>query len=497
MTFPRDFLFGTATASYQIEGGVADGGRTPSIWDTFSHTPGAVSTGETGDVACDFYHRYREDIELMSGLGVNASRMSLSWSRLLPDGRGEPNPEGVAFYRSVLTELRERGIAPLVTLYHWDLPQALQDEGGWTTRRIVDDFEHYARVAARTLGDLVDTWITLNEPWCTAFLGHASGVHAPGHTDAAEALAAAHHLNVAHGRAVVALREELGEETRVGVALNIHVIRPEQMDDDAHLDAVRRIEQVGNHIFLGPMLEGAYPTELIAEKRGITDWSFIHEGDLQTSLQRLDVLGVNYYATSVVRPAGEDASGGTGGHGVGAATPWVGCEDIEFVDPEGPLTDMGWNIDPDGLYDLLTSIDRVYPGTAVMVMENGAAFPDVVENGAVHDEARIDYLRRHLAVLEEAIDDGVDVRGYMLWSFLDNFEWAWGYSRRFGLVHVDFETLERTPKDSYGWYRDFVAEARAAAEREAEEAAEREAASEATEAPEKRRGGLFGWLRRS
>lgn len=488
--FPRDFVFGTATASYQIEGGAREGGRSASIWDTFSHTPGAVERGDTGDVACDFYHRYREDIALMGELGVDASRMSLSWSRILPEGRGEVNPEGIAFYREVLGELRARGIAPLVTLYHWDLPQALQDEGGWANRRIIADFENYARVAARELGDLVDTWITLNEPWCTAFLGHASGVHAPGHTDGAEALTVAHHLNVAHGRAVVALREELGETARVGVALNIHVVRPEVMDDDAHLEAVRRIEQVGNHIFLGPMLEGSYPTELIAENRDLTDWSFVREGDLATARQRLDVLGVNYYSTSVVRPAGAEPSGFSGGHGAGAASPWVGCDDIEFVEPEGPLTEMGWNIDPDGLYDLLTSIDRVFPGTPIMIMENGAAFPDVLEDGEVHDAQRVDYLARHLAVLEEAIEDGVNVTGYMLWSFLDNFEWAFGYSKRFGIVHVDFETLARTPKDSFHWYRDFIAHAHA----EADAATQQE--GEVREETRPRRGGLFGWLRR-
>ncbi|HHW82951.1 MAG TPA: family 1 glycosylhydrolase, partial [Actinomycetales bacterium] len=350
MVFPSDFRFGVASAAYQIEGAARQGGRGPSIWDTFSHTPGRVEGSATGDVACDHYHRWREDLELMAGLGVDTYRLSLAWPRIIPTGRGEVNPEGIAFYRELLEGLREKGIRPVVTLYHWDLPQALQDAGGWVNRETAHAFADYARVVARELGDLVDLWITLNEPWCTAFLGHASGVHAPGHTDPAEALTAAHHLNLAHGLATRVLREELGEETQVSISLNIHVTRPVLPDDDAHLAAVRRIDHVGNHIFLGPLLEGSYPTELVAETREVTDWSFVQEGDLALIRQRLDVLSLNYYTVTYVRPAGEGgAAASSGGHGHGAASPWVGCEDIEFLEPEGPTTEMGWGIDETGL----------------------------------------------------------------------------------------------------------------------------------------------------
>ncbi|HZK04920.1 MAG TPA: GH1 family beta-glucosidase [Actinomycetaceae bacterium] len=460
MSFPTDFRYGVATAAYQIEGGAAAGGRGPSIWDTFTHTPGKIENEENGDVACDHYHLWREDVELLSGLGVDSYRLSISWPRIIPEGRGAVNPEGVTFYRGLLKALRHARIRPVVTLYHWDLPQALQDEGGWANRDTAEAFADYAAVVARELGDLVDLWITLNEPWCTAFLGHASGVHAPGHTDPAEALKAAHHLNLAHGLASRAIRAELGQGTPVSIALNIHVTRPEKPDDNAHLDAVRRIDHIGNHIFLGPLLEGSYPTELLRETRDITDWSFVKPGDLTITRQRIDVLGVNYYQPMTVRPASGEGGSYSGGHGEGEASPWVGVDDVEFLQSEGPTTEMGWGIDPDGLYDVLAALDRVYPGTPVMVTENGAAFPDELIRGdhgaSVADPRRIDYLKRHFGVVEEARNDGIDVRGFFVWSLLDNFEWADGYRPRFGIVYTDFESLERIPKDSYQWYRDFI-----------------------------------------
>ena len=490
MPFPADFRFGVATASYQIEGAVAEGGRGRSIWDTFAHTPGKVTGGATGDVACDHYHRWRSDIELMAGLGIDSDRLSIAWPRIMPNGRGEVNPEGVAFYRGLLSDLRSRGIRPVVTLYHWDLPQALQDEGGWVNRETAHAFAEYARVVARELGDLVDLWITLNEPWCVAFLGHASGVHAPGHTDPAEALTAAHHLNLAHGLAARSLREELGQETPVSISLNIHVTRPVAVDDDAHLAAVRRIDHVGNHIFLGPLLEGSYPTEWIAETRHITDWSFIREGDLVTIRQRLDVLNLNYYQVAYVQPASGDGPRLSGGHGAGAASPWVGCDDIEFLPPEGPTTEMGWGVDETGLLDLLVALDRNYPDLPLMISENGAAYPAemvVVEGGvSVHDPQRIDYLRRHLGAVEEALEAGIDVRGYLLWTFMDNFEWAFGYGPRFGIVYTDFESLERHPKDSYHWYRDFITGSRERAVEVVE--AEATASPEPSRARRSRRG---------
>ncbi|MDO5495440.1 MAG: family 1 glycosylhydrolase [bacterium] len=504
MALPSDFRFGLATSSYQIEGAVAEGGRSPSIWDTFCAVPGAIRDGSSGDVACDHYHRWREDIELMAGLGIDTYRLSIAWPRIIPGGRGEVNPEGIAFYRELLEALRARGIRPAVTLYHWDLPQVLQDQGGWASRESATAFEEYARVVARELGDLVDLWITINEPWCAAFLGYASGVHAPGRTEPAEALAAAHHLNLAHGLAARAIRAELGEGAQVSISLNVHVTRPVNPDDDTHLAAVRRIDHVGNHIFLGPLLEGSYPTELIAETREITDWAFVEPGDLAIIRQRLDVLSLNYYTVNYVRPgAGEGGSGGggtDGGHGRGEATPWVGCEDIEFLPPQGPTTAMGWGIDETGLYDLLAALDRAYPDLPLMVSENGAAFPDEPVRGdhgvTIEDPERIDYLGRHLGAIEEAVADGIDVRGYLLWTSMDNFEWAWGFGPRFGIVFTDFETLERHPKASYHWYRDHIADRReAAARRDAEAAAERAAAERRRTARADRPGrGLWSWI---
>ncbi|PFG40710.1 beta-glucosidase [Georgenia soli] len=454
-TFPESFVWGAATAAYQIEGAASEGGRGPSIWDTFSHTPGRTVNGDTGDVAADHYHRWREDVALMTELGLDAYRLSISWPRVQPGGRGDLNPEGVAFYRDLVDALLEAGINPVVTLYHWDLPQELEDEGGWTNRATAYAFAEYARAMARELGDRVEVWTTLNEPWCSAFLGYASGVHAPGRTDPAGALAAAHHLNLAHGLAAQAIREELGEETNVSVTLNLHVTRPADPERPADLEAAHEVDLVGNHIFLGPLLDGSYPVELRELTAHLTDWSFVQPGDLVQIRQRLDVLGVNYYSTNYVRrrEPGETATGGTGGHGDGAASPWVGLDRVEFLDPAGPLTDMGWNIEPDGLYELLTALDNAYDGLPLMVTENGAAFPDVVdEDGRVHDPERLDYVRRHLDAVARAIEDGADVRGYFVWSLLDNFEWAYGYTKRFGIVRVDYDTQVRTPKDSARWY---------------------------------------------
>ncbi len=453
MAFPPGFRFGVASASYQIEGAVQEDGRLPSIWDTFAHMAGKIAGHDHGDIAIDHYHRWREDVELMAGLGIDSYRLSLAWPRILPAGRGEVNPAGIKFYRELLTDLRARGIRPIVTLYHWDLPQVLQDEGGWAHRATAFAFADYARVVARELGDLVDLWITLNEPWCVAFLGYAAGVHAPGHKDPAEALAAAHHLNLAHGLAAQVIREEL-PDAKVGISLNLQVTRPEFADDEGHLAAVRRIDHVANHIFLGPLLEGSYPPELVTGTRDITDWAFVKEGDLAIIRQRLDVLGVNYYSTQTVRP-------GNGVAHTGAATPWVGAEDVLFLPPTLGTTAMGWEIDPTGLFDLLMALTRFYPGLPLLITENGAAFDDELVRGdhgaTVGDPRRIDYLRRHLEVVEQAIEHGAEVQGYMLWTIIDNFEWAEGYSKRFGLIYVDFESLERIPKESYDWYRKFIA----------------------------------------
>ncbi len=458
-TFAKDFLWGSATAAYQIEGATAEGGRTPSIWDTFSHTPGKTLNGDTGDVAVDHYHRWRDDIAIMSQLGLQAYRFSISWPRVQPGGRGPLNPEGVAFYRDVVQALQGAGIQPVVTLYHWDLPQELEDAGGWTNRETAYAFADYARAMARELGDAISLWTTLNEPWCTAYLGYAAGVHAPGRTEPAAALAAAHHLNLAHGLAAAAIRDELGEQAQVSITLNLHVTRPDDADNHGDVDAVRRVDAVGNRVFLDPLLGSGYPDDLRADTAHVTDWAFVQAGDEDLIAQRLDLLGVNYYSTSRVRAfdgAGEPQQ--ADGHGDGAATPWVGTDGlVEFLPQPGPHTAMGWNIEPRGLYDLLMGLHTEHPDLPLMVTENGAAFDDAVgQDGAIHDHDRIAYLHGHIDAVGRAIEDGAAVRGYFVWSLLDNFEWAFGYDRRFGVVRVDYETQQRTVKDSGWWYAELI-----------------------------------------
>ena len=454
----QDFRWGVAAASYQIEGAAQLGGRGPSIWDTFSHTPGRVDGGDTGDVAVDHYHRFREDVALMARLGAQVYRLSISWSRVQPGGRGPLNPEGVAFYRELLTELHAAGITPVVTLYHWDLPQELEDEGGWPVRTTAEAFAEYARLMARELGDQVGLWLTVNEPWCSAFLGYASGVHAPGRTEPAAALAAAHHLNLAHGLASQAIRAELGQDAQVGAALNIHVTRPADPESGADLEAVAQIDRVGNHVFLGPMLDGSYPAALRSQTAHLTDWSFVLPGDLQITRQRLDVLGINYYSTQLARRyEGQGVAPRADGHGASSASPWLGAEDVELLPTAPPHTAMGWNIEPEALQELLLALDNTYPGLPLLVTENGAAFTDTVTaGGRVHDVDRVAYLHSHITATLGARDAGADVRGYLAWSFIDNFEWAYGYSKRFGIVHVDYDTLERTPKDSALWFRELI-----------------------------------------
>ena len=459
-TFPSDFLWGSATAAYQIEGAAAEGGRTPSIWDTYSHTPGRTLNGDTGDVAADHYHRWRTDLEIMSELGLQAYRFSISWSRVQPGGRGPLNPEGVAFYRTLVEALVEAGIRPVVTLYHWDLPQELEDEGGWANRDTAYAFAEYARLMARELGDAITVWTTLNEPWCSAYLGYASGVHAPGRTEPAAALAAVHHLNLAHGLAAAAIREELGDRAQLSITLNLHVIRPDDPTSEADQDAVRRIDGLANRVFLGPLLGQGYPQDVIDDVAHVSDFSFVRDGDTDLIAQRLDLLGVNYYSTTRVRAFdGEGEPQQADGHGNSSETPWVGTDgQVEFVQQPGPYTAMGWNIDPQGMHDLLMRLHREHPGVPMMITENGAAFHDVVSpDGRVYDIERERYLHDHIDAVGRAREDGADVRGYFVWSLLDNFEWGYGYDRRFGIVRVDYETQERTIKDSGRWYARLIA----------------------------------------
>ncbi|MFI2366089.1 GH1 family beta-glucosidase [Promicromonospora sp. NPDC019610] len=456
--FPTDFLWGSATASYQIEGGATEGGRGPSIWDTFSHTPGRTLNGDTGDVADDHFHRWQEDVEHIKNLGLGAYRFSIAWPRVQPGGSGEFNAEGIRFYSDLVDGLIAAGVKPVVTLYHWDLPQELEDAGGWTNRETAYAFARYARKMAEELGDRIDVWTTLNEPWCTAYLGYGSGVHAPGRTEPLAALQAVHHLNLAHGLAVQQIREVLGDSAKTSITLNLHVFRPDDPSSAVDQGAVRTVDALANRAFLGPVLEGAYPADLLENTASVTDWSFVQDGDLEAIAQPLDVLGVNYYSTARVRHfSGEGERQQADGHKDSAGTPWIAADDVEFLPQPGPYTAMGWNIEPAGLTDLLVSLRDTYPDQPLMVTENGAAFADtvVVEDGVarVHDVERVAYLHDHVEALGLARDQGVDVRGYFAWSLLDNFEWAYGYDRRFGIIRVDYETLERTWKDSAHWYR--------------------------------------------
>jgi beta-glucosidase len=455
--FPAGFVWGSATASYQIEGAATADGRGPSIWDTYSHTPGRTLNGDTGDVAVDHYHRWEEDLDHISALGLNAYRFSIAWPRVQPGGSGAFNQAGIDFYSRLVDGLLARGVQPVATLYHWDLPQELEDAGGWPARDTALRFADFATGIVGALGDRVHTWTTLNEPWCSAYLGYASGVHAPGRTEPAASLAAVHHLNLAHGLAGRVIRD-LAPAAELSVTLNLHVVRPASQSA-ADLDAVRQIDALANRAFLGPMLTGAYPDDLRKDTADVTDWDFVQDGDEALIQVPLDVLGVNYYSTALVRAwDGVSARAEADGHGLSTQSPWVGAPHVDFIQQPGPYTAMGWNIDPTGLTELLLQLHRDYPDQPMMITENGAAFDDVVApDGAIHDDLRVDYLRRHIAAVATAIDAGVDVRGYFVWSLLDNFEWGYGYDRRFGIIRVDYDSLVRTWKDSAHWYRGLVA----------------------------------------
>jgi beta-glucosidase len=462
LEFPDGFVFGSATASYQIEGAAREDGRGPSIWDTFSHTPGKTWNGDTGDVADDHYHRWERDLDLMVDLGLPAYRFSIAWPRIQPTGSGRVERRGLDFYSRLVDGLLDRGIRPVATLYHWDLPQALEDAGGWPNRDTALRFAEYASVTAQALGDRVETWTTLNEPWCSAYLGYGSGAHAPGRTDGADALAAVHHLNLAHGLGARAVREAATNDPDVSVTLNFHVIRG---DHSTSPEAIRRIDALANRAFTSPMLLGRYDDDFLADTAGVTDWSFVRDGDLQLIHQPIDMLGVNYYSTVTVRMwDGVSARANNDGHKDVGGSPWPGSRDVEFLPQEGPFTDMGWNIAPDGLEELLRHLSREFPDLPLMITENGAAFPDkVVTSDAgrrVPDADRVDYLNRHFTAAHRALAAGVDLRGYFVWSLLDNFEWGYGYSKRFGIVRVDYETQERIVKDSGYWLRDVIRERR-------------------------------------
>jgi len=441
---PEGFRFGVATAAYQIEGAWNEDGRGESIWDRFCRRPGAVLNGDTGDVACDHYHRWRGDLDLMAAMGIESYRFSIAWPRVQPDGRGALNPRGVAFYRRLVEGLLRRGIEPVATLYHWDLPQARQEAGGWVARDTAERFAEYAALMGDALGDVVSQWITHNEPWVVAFLGHAEGTKAPGIRDWPTALRVSHHLLLSHGLAVDALRAHGGPDTQVGLTLNLAPARPASSSEDDRAAAVR-MDGYMNRWFLDPVLRGRYPEDITAlYERRFGPLRDLRDGDLAVTSRPIDFLGVNYYFPMRVEcdPAIVP---------IGARQP----------PPVTPTTAMGWEVDGNGLHEILVRLTRDYPPLPVYITENGAAYPDPApEVGVVEDPDRVAYLQQHLAALERAAADGVDVRRYYAWSLLDNFEWEHGYAMRFGLVYVDFETQRRFPKRSGLWYRDHIARAR-------------------------------------
>lgn len=436
--FPADFVWGTATASYQVEGAWNEDGKGESIWDRFSHTPGKIADGSTGDFACDHYHLYAQDVALMKSLGMTGYRFSVGWPRIYPAGRGEVISAGLDFYDRLVDEVLAAGMRPFATLYHWDLPQALEDEGGWPNRATATAFAAYAETVAKRLGDRVKDWVTLNEPWCISFLSYLFGEHAPGRRDLPAALQATHTLNLAHGLATQAIRSVT--DGRVGITLNLYPVHPGS-DSEEDRAAATRYDGFDNRWFLDPVLKGSYPADML-ELFGLLA-PRPEPGDLAVAFQPLDFLGVNFYSRAIVvdDPSGENPL---------RARP---------VDPptSSELTDMGWEVYPDGLSELLRRVHAEYGPLDLYVTENGAAYPDVLTPaGTVDDPGRVRYLREHFARASQVISEGVPLRGYFVWSLMDNFEWAHGYSKRFGIVYVDFATQRRIPKSSAKWYAELI-----------------------------------------
>ena len=436
--FPPGFAFGAATAAYQIEGAADEDGRGPSMWDTFCQVPGAVTHGDTGAIACDHYHRAGADLDLMAEIGLTAYRFSIAWPRIIPDGTGTVNQKGLDFYRRLVDGLHARGVEPVATLYHWDLPQPLQDAGGWASRDTVYRFCDYAEVVLDCLGDAVPMWATVNEPFCSAMVGHLEGRHAPGVTDLSSALASAHHLLVAHGRAVSIIRRS-APRARVGITQLLSDISAAS-EADADLAAARRLDGYENRWFLDPVLRGSYPADMLDWYGQQVPIDFIRDGDLRAISAPTDFLGINYYETKTV-----------------AADPAEPYHQARVLPVAGRRTAGGLDVRPAGLGRILRRV-RGWTGLPLYITESGAAFHDYVDpEGGVDDLERVSYLKDHFAETLSAIQDGVDVRGYFIWSLLDNLEWADGYSRRFGLIFVDFGTQARIPKASARWYQQLIA----------------------------------------
>lgn len=435
--FPQGFLWGAANAAYQVEGAVAEDGRGPSIWDVFAHTPGKIVHGDTGDIACDQYHRLEADLDLMAEMGLGLYRFSVAWPRVLPAGTGAVNEKGLDYYDRLVDGLVARAIQPMLTLYHWDLPQALQEKGGWGDRAVADWFADYVDVVQRRLGDRIAFWNTLNEPWCVAFIGHRDGVFAPGLKDEALALKVVHHQLLAHARATEVLRA--GGRDGIGLALNL-VSEVPASDRPQDIAATRRMDGIENRLFLDPLFRGSYPEDIVRHYVPVSDFGFVRPGDLEAIQRPLDFLGVNFYQQHITRadPADPDRR-------------------VISEIPGHRRTAMNIGFNPEGLRDLLLRVKADYTDVPIIITENGMAMSDYVDpDGRIRDSERIQFWDEHLSAVAEAIAAGVDVRGFVAWSFLDNYEWQVGYSRRYGMIYVDYRTQRRIWKDSGRWYQHVI-----------------------------------------
>jgi beta-glucosidase len=436
--FPKNFLWGTASAAYQVEGAVNEDGRGQSIWDVFSHTPGKTIRGDTGDIASDQYHRLDVDLDLIKDLGIQSYRFSVAWSRVQPDGKGKFNKKGFEYYHRLVDGLLERNIQPALTLYHWDLPQALQDYGGWTNRDTAYFFRDYVAEVYKELKDKNPIWMTLNEPWCSAFIGHLEGRFAPGIRDESAALKATHHLLLAHGEALRCMRSEHTPGNKIGIVLSLESIWPAS-NSEVDLAAARHVDGTENRLFLDPIFHGSYPQDMIAYYRPISDFSFVHDSDLDIISTPLDFLGVNYYLRHLVKADPNDPRGAI------------------ILPHKGTTSATGAEVVPEGLTELLLRVKNEYSDLPIYITENGTALYDYADPlGRIQDFERIEFLDAHLKAAYKAIEQGVDLRGYYLWTFVDNFEWAHGYSVRYGIIYVDYPTQKRTPKSSAYWYKKVI-----------------------------------------